>query len=146
MTKAYSIFLTGLFSLFIGGILVGSLLLPDRTFSPMENRNLAKPPKLSWENVESGKFMSDAESYVNDQIMGRDFWVAMKAWSERLSGKQENNGIYFAKDGTLIRHLDTPSQETLAQNAGYINQLVENVSVPVYFGLIPSAAEVISPK
>ena len=29
MTKAYSIFLTGLFSLFIGGILVGSLLLPD---------------------------------------------------------------------------------------------------------------------
>ena len=28
MTKAYSIFLTGLFSLFIGGILVGSLLLP----------------------------------------------------------------------------------------------------------------------
>ena len=41
MTKAYSIFLTGLFSLFIGGILVGSLLLPDRTFSPMENRNLA---------------------------------------------------------------------------------------------------------
>ena len=96
MNKAYSIFLTGLFSLFIGGILVGSLLLPDRTFSPMENRNLAKPPKLSWENVESGKFMSDAESYVNDQIMGRDFWVAMKAWSERLSGKQENNGIYFA--------------------------------------------------
>ena len=77
MTKAYSIFLTGLFSLFIGGILVGSLLLPDRTFSPMENRNLAKPPKLSWENVESGKFMSDAESYVNDQIMGRDFWVAV---------------------------------------------------------------------
>lgn len=44
MSKAYSIFLTGLFSLFIGGILVGSLLLPDRTFSPMENRNLAKPP------------------------------------------------------------------------------------------------------
>ena len=29
MTKAYSIFLTGLFSLFIGGILVGILLLPD---------------------------------------------------------------------------------------------------------------------
>lgn len=142
MSKAYSIFLTGLFSLFIGGILVGSLLLPDRTFSPMENRNLAKPPKLSWENVESGKFMSDVESYVNDQIMGRDFWVAMKAWSERLSGKQENNGIYFAGEDTLIRHLDTPSQETLAQNAGYINQLVANVSVPVYFGLIPSAAEV----
>ena len=112
MSKAYSIFLTGLFSLFIGGILVGSLLIPDRTFSPMENRNLAKPPKLSWENVESGKFMSDVESYVNDQIMGRDFWVAMKAWSERLSGKQENNGIYFAGED------DPPSGHSIPGNSG----------------------------
>ena len=59
MTKAYSIFLTGLFSLFIGGILVGSLLLPDRTFSPMENRILALPPKLSGVLVECGKWMSE---------------------------------------------------------------------------------------
>lgn len=100
MTKAYSIFLTLACSpsSSAGSWWAACCSRPD--LLPMENRNLAKPPKLSWENVESGKFMSDAESYVNDQIMGRDFWVAMKAWSERLSGKQENNGIYFAKDGT----------------------------------------------
>ncbi|MFR4562230.1 MAG: DHHW family protein [Flavonifractor plautii] len=137
MTKAYSIFLTGLFSLFIGGILVGSLLLPDRTFSPMENRNLAKPPKLSWENVESGKFMSDAESYSTIRS-----WAGtsgrMKAWSERLRQTGEQRHLFCQG-----RHPDPPSGHPFTRDlarAGYINSW-RNVC-PVYFGLIPSAAEV----
>ena len=142
----YNLFLTVLFCLFIGGMLAGSLIQPDKTFSPVENRNLAQAPKLSWESVTSGEFMTDAEDYVNDQIIGRDFWVALKAWSERLSGKQENNGVYFAKENTLISRLETPSQDTLDTNAGYVNALVDNVDVPVYFGVIPSAASIWSDR
>ena len=58
---------------------MGSILLPDQQFSPMENRYLATAPKLTLENVDSGKFMEDAEDYVNDHVIGRDFWVALKA-------------------------------------------------------------------
>ena len=47
MTKAYSIFLTVLFTVFIGGVLVISALLPKEEFSEMENRFLQKPPELS---------------------------------------------------------------------------------------------------
>ena len=138
----FNLFLTVLFCLFIGGIFLGSMILPDKTFSPVENRNLAQAPNVSWENITSGKFMEDTEDYVNDQIIGRDFWVALKAWSERLTGKQENNGVYFAKEDTLINRLDTPDPELLEENAGYVNALVNNVDVPVYFGIIPSAAEI----
>ena len=138
----FNLFLTVLFCLFIGGIFLGSMVLPDKTFSPVENRNLAQAPNVSWENITSGKFMEDTEDYVNDQIIGRDFWVALKAWSERLSGKQENNGVYFAKEDTLISRVDTPDQELLDENIGYVNALVDNVDVPVYFGIIPSAAEI----
>ena len=138
----FNLLLTVLFCLFIGGVFLGSLILPDRTFSPVENRNLAQAPKLSLENISSGKFMEDAEDYVNDQIIGRDFWVALKAWSERLTGKQENNGVYFGKEDTLISRLDQPDQALLDQNAGYVNALVDNVDVPVYFGIIPSSAAV----
>ena len=138
----FNLFLTVLFCLFIGGIFLGSMILPDKTFSPVENRNLAQAPNVSWENITSGKFMEDTEDYVNDQIIGRDFWVALKAWSERLSGKQENNGVYFAKEDTLISRVDTPEQELLDENIGYVNALVDNVDVPVYFGIIPSAAEI----
>ena len=111
MSKKYCIFLTILFSLFIGGILVGSILLPDQQFSPMENRYLATAPKLTLENVDSGKFMEDAEDYVNDHVIGRDFWVALKAWGERLSGKQENNGVYFGKEDTLLNRVERNSFE-----------------------------------
>ena len=138
----FNLFLTVLFCLFIGGIFLGSMILPDKTFSPVENRNLAQAPKFSLDNMTSGKFMEDTEDYVNDQIIGRDFWVALKAWSERLTGKQENNGVYFAKEDTLINRLDTPDPELLEENAGYVNALVDNVDVPVYFGIIPSAAEI----
>lgn len=142
----FNLLLTVLFCLFIGGMFLGSILLPDRTFSQLENRNLAAAPKLSWETVTTGTFMEDAEDYVNDQIIGRDFWVALKAWSERVSGKQENNGVYFAKEDTLISRVDTPSQSDLEENAGYVNALVNNVDVPVYFGIIPSAAEIWSDR
>ena len=41
MTKAYSRFLTALFCLFLGGLMVWQVLLPDRERSDVENRTLA---------------------------------------------------------------------------------------------------------
>lgn len=154
MSKKFNIFLTVLFCAFIGGMGVISLLLPDKDFSELENRYLQKPPKLSLETLSSGKFMEDAEDYVADHILGRDFWVAAKAWSERLSGKKENEGVYFGKEDTLINRVDAPAwEDTPAQQGvpakqglltrlGYVDALVGNVDVPVYFGLVPSAAEI----
>lgn len=154
MSKKFNIFLTVLFCAFIGGMGVISLLLPDKDFSELENRYLQKPPKLSLETLSSGEFMEDAEDYVADHILGRDFWVAAKAWSERLSGKKENEGVYFGAKDTLINRVNTPAwEDTPAQQGvpakqglltrmGFVDALVGNVSVPVYFGLIPSAAEI----
>ncbi|NBI66430.1 hypothetical protein D1646_06305 [Pseudoflavonifractor sp. 60] len=142
MTKKFSIFLTVLFCAFIGCTSVVSLLLPDKDFLPLENRSPQKPPKLTMENLSSGKFMEQAEDYVSDHIVGRDFWVAAKAWSERLSGKRENNGVYFGAQDTLINRVEDPDPAKLEQDMGYLDALVGNVSVPVYFGLIPSAAEI----
>lgn len=142
MSKKYSIFLTALFCAFIGGVAVISLLLPDVDFSPLENRFLQKPPILSAETLGDGTFMEDAEDYVSDHLLGRDFWVAAKAWSERLSGKKENNGVYFAARETLINRVDPPDMSELEEKMGYVDALTGNVSVPVYFGLIPSSAEI----
>ena len=146
MSKAYSIFLTVLFSLFLGGILVANLITRDRTFSPLENRNLQQAPKFTWEAVEDGAFMADAEKYINDQFVGRDFWVAAKAWGERLSGKRENNGIYFGSRETLLNRLEQPGWAELEEKMGYVDALVTNVSVPVYFGLIPSSSAIWSDR
>ena len=146
MDKKYSIFLVLLFSLFVGGIFVGtvvnSVTAPEQEFSELENRYLAKPPKLSVETVLDGSFMTNAEKYINDHVIGRDLWVEWKAWCERLSGKKENNGVYLGSQETLVNRLQEPDEEQLEKNAGYVNQLVNNVDIPVYFGLIPSSAAI----
>lgn len=92
MTKAYSIFLTVLFTVFIGGVLVISALLPKEEFSEMENRFLQKPPELSIETVKNGKFMENSEKYVSDHIAGRDLWVAAKAWGSGSAASRRTTG------------------------------------------------------
>jgi len=140
MTKKYSIFLTGLFCAFIGGVFLLSVLLPKKSFSELENRYLAQAPELSWEALQSGDFMSDAEDYTADHIVGRDFWVSLKSWSERLTGKQENNGVYFAAGDALINRVDDPDQTKLDKDMASLEKLVGKLTVPIHFGIIPSAA------
>ena len=142
MSSKYSKFLTGLFCAFIGGMLLVSTVLPDREMSETENRYLQQAPTLSLGNITNGTFMSQAEDYTADQIVGRDLWVALKAWCERLSGKQENNGVYFGKEDTLLNRVNDPDPDDLQTRLDYVDALVGNVSVPVYFGLIPSSSAV----
>ena len=141
MSNKYNKLLTILFCGFLALVLGVSTALPDKDFSELENRNLAKVPELSWETLKTGDFMTDAEEYTADHIVGRDFWVALKAWCERLSGKQENNGAYFAGDA-LINRVEEPDMDKLIESVGHVNKLAENVDVPVYFGIIPSSAAV----
>ena len=143
MSKRYSIFLTALFCAFLGGMALLSLLLPKKSFSELENRYLQKAPTLSFSSVVvNGKFMEEAEDYVSDHIAGRDLWVALKAWSERLSGKHENEGVYFGKENTLLNHVSDPDETQLSQAMDFLNLLAEQSPVPTYFGVIPTSAAI----
>ena len=148
MSKKYSIFITVLFCLFTFGFGAALIILPDRDFSEQENRYLTqfKAPTLDSVFGENGQFMVDFEKYVNDQFPLRDSWIALKSWSERLSGKQENNGVYFGRDESLISRVDEPDMDKVWTDMGYLDQLASGAGVPVYFGLIPTAAAVWADK
>ena len=88
MTKAYSRFLTAFFCLFLGGLLVFHVLLPDRESSETENRTLAQLPEFSWEALKDGSYTEAIESYFADQFPLRDGWTGMKARAEQLLGKR----------------------------------------------------------
>ena len=146
MPKKFNVFLSCLFCAFLGGVFLLSALLPDKEFSPLENRYLQKAPAFSLNALHYGDFVEDAEKYTADHIVGRDFWVALKAWCERLSGKPENNGTYLAAGGALINRLDEPDMDKLNKNIQHLNKLVSSTDLPVYFGLIPSAASIWSDR
>ena len=142
MKKSYDLLVSLVFVLFLAGMALCSLILPDRSFSELENRNLRPVPELTERRFTSGRYMTEAEEYVSDQLALRDTWVALKALGERISGKQENNGIYFAADDTLIRRIDEPDPAILTANIETINVFVSETDAPVLFGLIPSAADI----
>ncbi len=146
MSKKFSIFLSALFCAFIGGMLLVSCILPDVDFSQLENRKLQELPKLTLRSVREGEFMEDAEAYAADHIAGRDLWVALQAWCERLTGKQENNGVYFGAQETLLNRLEEPDRDKLSKNMEYLDRLCSDVDADVYFGLIPSSAAIWSDR
>ena len=143
MSKKYSIFITVLFCLFLFGFGIVLLVSPSRDFSDQENRYLAQFKAPTLDTLRSGKFMEDFEDYVTDQFPLRDGWIRIKAMSERLLGKQENNGVYFGTDGqTLFAQFNAPTDTELSQRVGFVNSLGENLDVPVYFSLVPDKSYV----
>ena len=145
MSKKYSVFITVLFCLFIFGFGIALVLSPSRDFSDQENRFLAQFKAPTLDTLRSGKFMEDFEDYVTDQFPLRDQWIRLKARSERLLGKQENNGVYFGTDGqTLFAQFTAPTDEELSQRLGFVNSLGDNLEVPVYFSLVPDKSAVLA--
>lgn len=142
MSKRYARFLTAVFCLFLGGLMVWQFLLPDRARSDVENRTLQQRPVLTLSGVLDGSYMEDVESYVQDQFPLRDQWTGLKARTEQLIGKRLFNNIYLCEDETLIAKVDDPTDGLEETNLEYVTQLAEGTDIPVYLGLIPSAAEV----
>ena len=141
MTKAYSRFLTAFFCLFLAGLLVWHVLLPDRAQSETENRTLAQAPAFSWSALVSGKYTEAVEEYFADQFPLRDGWTGLKARAEQLMGKREFNGIYLCGD-TLISKVETPAAGAVDKNLSYVDRLAGKTDANVVLGLIPSAAEI----
>ena len=143
MSKKYSVFITALFCVFIFGFGIFFFAAPDRDFSEQENRYLSQFVAPTWESLKSGKFMEDFEDYVVDQFPLRDKWINLKAWGERILGKQENNKVYFGTDKqTLFAQFNYPTD--LLTRVEYINKLGDKLNIPLYFSLVPDKSYVYS--
>ena len=128
-----------LFCAFLAGFGLLHILLPDRTFSPVENRTLSSMPDFSWSALADGSYTSKLEKYLEDQFPLRDGWMGLKNRYEYLLGKREFHGVYLCGD-RLIHKIEDASRAE--QNIAYLQKLTELTVIPVYLGLIPTAAEV----
>ncbi len=136
----------GLLIAFMLFFFAANLITPDRDFSEKENRELAAAPKFSFKSLFSGDFTADFESYITDQFFERDFWVSMKAKCELLLGKDEINGVLVGDNGLLVAQYPQPDLSRLEANASAVETFAQNAGIPVYFTLIPGAAEIWSDR
>ncbi len=127
---------------FIGLFFILNLVTPDKEFSQQENRMLQTAPKFSFEDLFEGKFTADFEDYVTDQFAFRDSWTSLKARAELLIGKDENKGIFLCEGERLIEAFDKADMDDFDFKLSSIDTLAKNSEIPVYFALVPSAAEI----
>ena len=133
--------------IFIAFLSLGTFLLPDKAFSENENRYLQEAPEASVESILNGRFESQMEEYLSDQIIGREKWVEGKSLTEAFAGVRDINGVYLCSGGRLTERI-TQAQFDWTQygkNLLQIDQLKEHCAqkkIPLDLLMVPTAAYV----
>lgn len=126
-------------------LVLANILTPDKALSEEENRMLADRPKLTWNGLVTGDFMTKYEDYLADQFAGRSMWRGMKVTLSRLAGSREENDVLLGKDHQLLEDIVSPDQEALSENLSAIKQFADsNPDLQVNMMLVPDAANVLS--
>lgn len=144
----YFYHLTGcLFGIFILAVLIINFIVPDKGFSQKENRVLASRPAISVSQLTSGKFADGYETYVNDQFFLRDWWITLRAASQRILGNTKENGVFLGKNGYLMEDFTAPSQERLNRTVNAMADFAARHSeLPQYALIAPNAVNILSDK
>lgn len=134
-----------MYSLVVGVLFFGLTLFvwlkPADDFSATERRELKQFPKLSWETISSGKFMTEFEKYTLDQFPLRDGFRSIKAFTHfYIFGQSDNNDVYLANG--YISKLDYPLSQTALNKAvkkftSIYTTYIDGTDAKVYTAWIP---------
>ncbi len=127
--------------LFVFGITI--FAKPQKSFSETENRALSQFPTVKLESLVNGNFFTDMTEFFADQFPLRPFFTNVKANTERLLLRQENNGIIFGKDGYLIARGET-DDTILIKNLSYLKGLSSESEACIF--IAPRAIDVLQNK
>lgn len=92
------------------------IIVHKRSFSEAENRMLQQVPELTVDSLMSGKFMSQADSFVADQFPLRNQWIELKLGADKALGRQTSNGVYLGKNRFLIEDAAIPTEPSFSKN------------------------------
>jgi len=145
--KVYKSVLFSVFLLFIFSVFVLNTISKDRIFSEQENRKLNAKPEFSINKLLHSKFTSKYEKYVSDQFILRDSLINIKAASEKIIGKKENNDVYLGHDKFLIAKFKKLDKNSISERLKAINTFArENKKLSKYVMLVPNQVKVLSEK
>lgn len=139
--KYRPVILVGIISVLMLGISLWCWTKDADAYSYSERRVLAAFPRLSWENVISGDFMEDFESYTTDQFPAREKFRAVKAATELgIFAKKDNNDLYMA-DGHIVKQEYPLHEEQLQYASRHFRKLYDtymvDTEVKLYFSIVP---------
>ncbi len=99
-------------------------IVPDRDFSEEENTTLSSFPEFTVDGFLHGDFTADFGTYMADQFPCRNFFIGLKALSETVQLKGQNNNVIIGADGYLIARSDYPDEKMLETNLKALGRFV----------------------
>lgn len=139
-----------LFSGLLAILSIWNILLPQKDFSTMENRELAKFPAISEEKIRTGEWMDSFELYSSDQFLFRDGFMRVKTAADLAFRRRDNGRVYFGKDGYLFstdRVDEKQKASNLTLTAALIRRLKEQRPHTRFsFLLAPTAISTLADK
>ncbi|WP_330949201.1 DHHW family protein [Virgibacillus sp. MG-45] len=135
----------------IFGFGMWSLLKEDDSSSVLENRKLSHRPDATVENLFSGEYFKQFETYYNDQFPLRSLWIEKKTELEKTAFQQRFiKSTYISKDGylipTLVSNDKQRSPEEIAKRIKSFAANINNKKVDVYFALVPNKTTMMEDK
>lgn len=128
------------FLVFIYAMAALNLAAPKYTYSENENRYLSELPSLSFSEILSGHFDTAFEDWFTDHFVARSSWICVKAKTVQLAGVLENNGVYFGKNGRLIRQFLPGSDKMFRSGISALQDFSEKNNFHLNILLIPEAS------
>ena len=157
MKKITNIITISLFLAILFGLTAAFVIVPDKSYSENEKRNLQLFPEFTLESLMDGKFSSEINEYFADQFPLRDSFVSLKALAELALFKGENNGVLLGENETLAvrtfsifkdrlnrtENMDYFYSQSVVKQLEKLNTFAsENTDIPVHVIIPPRVVDV----
>lgn len=139
-----------IFMVLLLGLAGKEALSHQRTYSPVEKRELQTRPEISITKVLDGRFQKKYESYLRDQFPGRDHWVSFQTDMELFMGKNEIHNVYIGKNHYLLEHYTEKEfdPQQISKNLQALEKFVgkEKQNADVHVMMVPTKSWVLREK
>ncbi len=158
MKKIFQYPMAILFSVFVMSVFLIDVCNKDKERSEFENTSLAQKPSFSWTAFSDGTFGNNYVKYINEQFLGRDQWITLKATADMALGRTEGHGVVYGKDHQLLEKLQVveskPSnsgtnvveERNLKRSVDIMKSFLQMYDQEITFSLVPNAYAVLEDK
>ena len=145
-TRVADLLLAVICALILAGFGIFIWVLPQKAFSPDENRTLAQFPEFSFQSLTSGRYTADVGSFYADQFPLRQYFVGLKAVSELAQHKMQNNNVIPCAGGNLVKRLEYSDYSNAEKNLAATDKFRDALSplgIPVISAFVPRPVDVL---
>lgn len=131
-----------MFFIILFSLSIIDVIVPNKKFSETENRKLRTKPTMTISGVLDNSFSKKYDEYVNDQFVGRDYWINLKSRSEYMLKKLENNNVIYGDNGYMFEKFIELDENRIRVNEESIKTFVNNVNQKVWLMIVPNSYEI----